>query len=153
MDRRRFLLGGLMLLAASGPALATERVDQIVQALRREGYTRIEISRTWLGRTRILASGGPGQREIVVQPATGEVLRDIESEEDDSGQGRGRGRGRGRGGDDNSGSGSDDSGDDDSDDSGGDDSGDDNSGHGGGDDSGGGNSGHGGGDDSGGDDD
>lgn len=130
-----------MLLAVSGPASATERVDQIVQALRREGYTRIEISRTWLGRTRILASGGSGQREIVVQPATGEVLRDIESEseseDDDSGQGRGRGRGRGRGGDDDSGSGSDDSGGDDSDDSGGDDSGDDNSGRGGGDDSGG----------------
>ena len=134
MNRRRFVTGALLMLVFTDPALATERVDQIVQSLRREGYTRIEIGRTWLGRTRIIATGGPGRREIVVQPATGEVLRDFESvddndDDDDSGQGRGRGRGRGgddddddNDDDDDDNSGSDDSDDDDSDDdSGGDD--------------------------------
>ena len=131
MNRRRFVTGALLMLVFTDPALATDRVDQIVQSLRREGYTRIEIGRTWLGRTRIIASGGPGRREIVVQPATGEVLRDFESVDDnndDDDSGRGRGRGRGRGGDDDDdddNSGSDDSDDDDSDDddSGGDDGG------------------------------
>lgn len=131
MNRRRFVTGALLMLVFTDPALATDRVDQIVQSLRREGYTRIEIGRTWLGRTRIIASGGPGRREIVVQPATGEVLRDFESVDDnndDDDSGRGRGRGRGRGGDDDDdddNSGSDDSDDDDSDD---DDSGDDSGG-------------------------
>lgn len=130
MNRRRFVTGALLMLVFTDPALATDRVDQIVQSLRREGYTRIEIGRTWLGRTRIIASGGPGRREIVVQPATGEVLRDFESVDDnndDDDSGRGRGRGRGRGGDDDDdddNSGSDDSDDDDSgDDSGGGDDG------------------------------
>lgn len=33
--------------------------------------------RTWLGRVRISANGDLGQREIILNPRTGEVLRDI----------------------------------------------------------------------------
>lgn len=109
MHRRVFLTAGLLALACGGPARASDRVDQIVLALQREGYARIEVGRTWLGRTRIVATGAQGTREIVVQPSTGEVLRDVQSRED-SGDG---GRGRGRGGDDDD----DDDSDDDSDDS------------------------------------
>lgn len=115
MNRRVFLTAGLLSLALAGPGMANDRVDQIVLALQGEGYSRIEIGRTWLGRTRIVATGEQGTREIVIQPSTGEVLRDVQSEDDSSG------RGRGRGGDDDADDDSDDD-DDDSDDSDDDDS-------------------------------
>ena len=145
MHRRQLLLA-LALLSIAGPALARPVADRIARELSRQGFTSIEISRTLLGRDRVVATGPDGRREVIVNPRTGEILRDLwtpgtgstggtllstPAEDDDN-----RGRGRGRGGDD--------SGDDGGDDKGGDDSGDD----GGGDDGGGDD----GGDDGGGDD-
>lgn len=133
--RRRQLLIGLALWPLAGPALARSVTDRVARDLARQGFTSIEVSRTLLGRDRVVATGPDGRREVIVNPRTGEILRDLwtpsdgsaagsglispRSDEDDGG--RGRGRGRGRGGDDG---GEDSSGDDKgSDDSGGDDSG------------------------------
>ncbi|MCE8539638.1 hypothetical protein KBY27_19435 [Ruegeria pomeroyi] len=149
MDRRSFITSGLALMCWGGALWAQTTTDTITRQLRAQGYTSVEVSRTLLGRARIVARRPGEQREIIVNPRTGEILRDYwqgnrvstggglldrspdtetETEADDGG-GRGRGRGRGRGGEDSSSdSGSD--GDD-----GGDDGGD-NSGHGGGDDGG-----------------
>lgn len=155
MDRRSFVISGLSLCLSAFPAWAQSASDAIARQLRAQGYTSVEVSKTLLGRARIVARRKGELREIIVNPRTGEILRDywqadrnasagglldLSSEDEtetEDGDGQGRGRGRGRGGEDTE-SGSD-----------GDDGGDDggNSGHGGGDD--GGNSGHGGGDDGG----
>lgn len=128
--RRRQLLLALALWSLAGPGLARSVTERVARDLSRQGFTSIEISRTLLGRDRVVATGPDGRREVIVNPRTGEILRDLWTpsdsasggsglittpEDEDDGSGRGRGRGRGRGGDD---SGGDDSG---GDDSGGDD--------------------------------
>ena len=143
----RFLIFLAIFLLMALPLRAQTVIDQIAAQLREQGYTRIEVSNTLLGRARIEAKSRDWEREIIVNPRTGEILRDyweargktaggampglLSSAANDGGKGRGRGgdddgqgRGRGRGGDD----GTDDKGDDgDSGDDGG------NSGKGGGD--------------------
>lgn len=64
-----------MVVATS--AHAEGYADSIVAQLRAQGFSEIETERTWLGRTKIVASGADGQREIVVNPNTGEILRDL----------------------------------------------------------------------------
>lgn len=133
MDRRRFLglcAAGIILAA---PACAAEDyVARIVGQLTAQGYDQITVSRTLLGRMRITAAGRRGSREIIVNPATGEILRDLQTGGSDTILGE-DGRGRGEGGKTGSGSGKgDDDDDDDDDDDGDDDDGDDNSGEGGG---------------------
>ncbi|MDZ4134877.1 MAG: hypothetical protein U1D06_04675 [Paracoccaceae bacterium] len=81
MDRRRFLwsaaaTGGVLLFGV-GPALAKTSSDQVVSALKRRGYSGIEVSRTWLGRTRIVGKRGKKTREVILNRSSGEVLRDI----------------------------------------------------------------------------
>jgi len=50
----------------------------IITELEAEGYSRIEVSRTLLGRTMLRATGaGKGMREVVIHPRTGEILRDV----------------------------------------------------------------------------
>ena len=112
MKRRDFVLG-VALLALAAPAQANGIVDALVAELRAAGYTRIEVGQTWLGRTRIVAEGARGEREIVVNPRTGEVLRDLRDDDDS-------GRGRGRGGDDDRDDDRDDDNDNDNDNDGGD---------------------------------
>lgn len=77
MIRRTFvsLVLGTAVLAA-GPAMA-DYTDQVKKQLRSQGFGRIEVSSTMLGRTRILASNKTGQREIILNPRTGEILRDM----------------------------------------------------------------------------
>ena len=58
-------------------AFAATAADQIVAQLRDQGFSQIEVERTWLGRTRILAQRGDASREIIFNPATGEILRDL----------------------------------------------------------------------------
>jgi len=99
MKRRDLLLGAAALVLA-GPAHANTLVDAIVAELRDRGYTTITLGQTWLGRTRIVAEGARGRREIVVNPRTGEVLRDYREDDDDDRDDDSSRRGRGRGGDD-----------------------------------------------------
>ncbi len=150
--RRRLLAVSLVLaLGVAGPALA-DYVDSVRNQLIEQGYRSISVSTTLLGRSKIVAQSKSGVREIILNPRTGEILRDQwtsaqtgagpsivgSGAADEDGEDK-DGKGHGRGGDDGGG-----------DDGGGDDGGGDD---GGGDDRGGGESGdgHGGGDGGGGD--
>lgn len=80
--KRRNLLTGLGVVTAlqlglAAVAFAATAADQIVAQLRGQGFAKIEIEQTWLGRTRILAQRGNGSREIILNPNTGEILRDL----------------------------------------------------------------------------
>lgn len=76
MQRRQILAGLLasVVLPAAVPAQTAE--DQVIDQLKRQGYRRITLGRTLLGRTRIVATGPRGRREIVLNPSTGAILRD-----------------------------------------------------------------------------
>jgi hypothetical protein len=50
--------------------------DDVVAALAGQGYEIVNVGRTWLGRLRVVAENGEIRREIVINPTTGEVLRD-----------------------------------------------------------------------------
>ncbi|WP_139188489.1 PepSY domain-containing protein [Aliiruegeria lutimaris] len=71
------LTASLVLLALGALPVAAESAQaRVVRELRALGYTEITGKETWLGRYRIVATA-PGQsREIVLNPYTGEVLRD-----------------------------------------------------------------------------
>ena len=93
---KRFLI--VILLLAAPPALAdADRVrDFVVRELREDGYSEIRITRTWLGRLRFVARNGDRRREIVVNPATGVILRDyIRWVRNSGSQGGGSGNGSG----------------------------------------------------------
>lgn len=77
MRRRVFLAALAGGMAAAGMAEARDRSDDIVRELKRKGYRVTEVSRTFLGRVRILATRDGGRREIIVNPVTGEILRDL----------------------------------------------------------------------------
>ena len=134
MKRRAFLRGAATLSVVAmlaTPALAADRAaESVMRQLRKLGYEDVGSARTLLGRTRITARRGSERREIVLDPRSGEILRDLstggvsvlgtsklgrESSRDDSASGSDDG-GDDRDDDD----GSDDSGGDDSDDDGGD---------------------------------
>lgn len=117
MKRRAFLSGLVAGVALAGPALAQGIVDDIVGQLRRQGFRSVVTERTLLGRVRIVASRSDGSREIIVNPRTGEILRDlwspksggkgkVEIIEENSGKGSGGSDHDDDDDDDNSGSGS-----------------------------------------------
>jgi hypothetical protein len=62
------------LLAA--PAFASDLVDTVLADLKAQGYANFQINKTWLGRTQIRATSPKMRREIVINPGTGEILRD-----------------------------------------------------------------------------
>lgn len=79
------LFGLVMLLTYPGVALADSFTDRITDQLRQQGYGEIVVTRTFLGRYRIVATTDRIEREIIVNPGTGEILRDyIEDKDDDS---------------------------------------------------------------------
>lgn len=139
MIRRRVLLVAAALLMASTTLARADEVDRIVRWLRGLGFDEIATSRSLLGRVQIRATGAIGTRELVVNPRTGEILRDVwldaegkivrgtpypdrVDENDDDGHG-GSNHGGDDGGDGSSGpGGGDDGGDDSSEDEGDDDS-------------------------------
>lgn len=77
------LATALVAVFALHPALAradgTALVQRVEQELRQQGFTAMSVSRTWLGRTRIEARSRTEHREIVINPYTGEILRDYTS--------------------------------------------------------------------------
>lgn len=106
MKRRMFLSLGVAGLTFGLPAFAQSFTDSVVSQLRNQGFGQISVERTLLGRTRVVAVGNGGQREIILNPRTGEILRDLWITgsggsgaaagggliDDDSGKGRDRGR-------------------------------------------------------------
>ncbi len=133
MNRRGFLVSAMASLLGGTAAHAKDYSKDILRQLKRNGYAVVSVSTTLLGRTRIRATKSGGEREIILNAATGEILRDVwvterndgksgslhdddddddeeddededEDEEDNSGSGGGSGGGgSGGGGDDDDG--------------------------------------------------
>jgi len=57
-------------------AVAQSAENAVVQQLSRQGYGDIRVGHTLLGRARITGERNGVSREIVVNPRTGEILRD-----------------------------------------------------------------------------
>ncbi len=76
MNRRHLLVFGLAAVVA-GPCFASGFQDEIVATLRAQGYDQITVEVTLLGRVKITAFKMSNQREIVINPRTGEILRDL----------------------------------------------------------------------------
>jgi len=66
----------------AGPAVADTLTDRLIAQLAEQGFSRFEVSRTWLGRVRIQAEGEGLSREVIVNPRTGEILRDLWTRDD-----------------------------------------------------------------------
>ena len=77
VKRRKFLVGLMCGLIAATPAAASDYVEDIVSQLRQQGFSDIVQESTLLGRIRIMATSDDGQREIILNPSTGEILRDL----------------------------------------------------------------------------
>lgn len=79
--KRRLFVFGLVTTAAmavtGGAALAASFSEDVVAQLVKLGFSDITAETTLLGRVRITAHRADGVREIVLNPRTGEVLRDI----------------------------------------------------------------------------
>jgi len=58
--------------------------DQVAAQLKRMGYAEVTVSRTLLGRMRIVGTSSRYRREIVLDPRNGEILRDLRSPLDGS---------------------------------------------------------------------
>ncbi len=80
MQRQNSVLRGLGFACLFGligtGVFAQALTDTLVAELRAQGFTKITLTRTWLGRILIIGMDEAGQREIVVNPNTGEILRD-----------------------------------------------------------------------------
>lgn len=66
-----------MAVLAAAPVLAETVVERIERELVQQGFTTIKSHRTWLGRVLIDATNATEKREIVVNPTSGEILRDF----------------------------------------------------------------------------
>ena len=90
----------LCLVLAAPPALADADAirDRIVAELQSDGFTQIRMNRTWLGRLRFVGDKPGARREIVVNPATGVILRDYLQLLLGNGNGGGSGPGASTGG-------------------------------------------------------
>ena len=86
MKRRHFISIVTAALVCAPTLLFADVGDAVVRQLRAQGYTSIEVSRTWLGRIQIEAKRSREEREIILNRKTGEILRDyshMESDDDD----------------------------------------------------------------------
>jgi hypothetical protein len=63
-------------VALAAPVAAQSIRDDVEAALVAQGYEIVNVGRTWLGRLRVVAENDEIRREIVINPSTGEVLRD-----------------------------------------------------------------------------
>lgn len=73
---RHFLVILVLTFSAVLPAGAVTIEERIAAELMSQGYEILESNRTWLGRLRIVAENDEIRREIVINPGTGEILRD-----------------------------------------------------------------------------
>ena len=73
---KRLLLAVALLAGMAQVGLARTLEQQLVSSLLKQGYVVLEQGYTFLGRLRIVAENAEYRREIVVNPGTGEILRD-----------------------------------------------------------------------------
>ena len=66
----------VLVLGLAAPARSDDLTDRIVKQLQGQGFDRITVSRTFLGRTRVEAESRTHHREIVINPVSGEIMRD-----------------------------------------------------------------------------
>jgi hypothetical protein len=76
MLKRLLFIIAIALAPAPALADAAGARDRIVTLLRDDGYSEIRISRTLIGRMRFVAKRPDAEREIVINPNTGVILRD-----------------------------------------------------------------------------
>ena len=77
MNRRSFVIVfGVGAIAASA-AFASPFEDVVVAQLKSQGYKAVTVERTLLGRIKIVGQINDGRREIIINPRTGEILRDL----------------------------------------------------------------------------
>lgn len=90
MKRRQIILGAALFVTVglvAGGAMAADPVAVTLRALEREGYRIVTTKRTLLGRMRIVATRHGLTREVVIDPRTGEVLRDLSRQPSERGDG------------------------------------------------------------------
>ena len=73
---RALILSALFVLCLATASDAQETVDRITQRLEQQGFAVVAVERTLLGRVMIRAENERATREVVLDPATGEILRD-----------------------------------------------------------------------------
>jgi hypothetical protein len=71
---RRLVLAGAVLAAG---AAAADPVEDITEEIRAQGFKIVRVQRTWLGRVRIIGQNASFRREVVIDPTTGEIRRDL----------------------------------------------------------------------------
>lgn len=77
MNRRVFLLTSVGAALCASSAFATVAPEeQVARSLRGDGFNIVSQRRTLLGRVRFVATRGSTEREVVVDPSSGEILRD-----------------------------------------------------------------------------
>ena len=81
MMRKLILIVGL-LFAVPAVAQSKSVQEQIIEQLAQQGFSEIEVARTFLGRIRIQAYSDTLVRELVFNPVTGEILRDYWQDRD-----------------------------------------------------------------------
>lgn len=77
MKRTPLHLATMLAVYLSASAAFADFEQDIVRQLQDMGFTQVEVTRTLLGRVRITATGADGTREIILNPNTGEILRDL----------------------------------------------------------------------------
>ena len=73
---KSLLLAMTIMAGLADAGLARTVEERLIAGLRDQGYVILEDGYTFLGRLRIVAESDRYHREIVVNPGTGEVLRD-----------------------------------------------------------------------------
>jgi hypothetical protein len=71
---RLLVMAAIGLSAGMAPA---DPVDDIIAEIRDQGFTITRVQRTWLGRVRIIGQNETSRREVVIDPTTGEIRRDL----------------------------------------------------------------------------
>jgi hypothetical protein len=77
MTRSSLIFAAALGIALAGPVQAQDYVGDITGQLRDLGFEQIQVRQTLLGRARIIARSAEGQREIILNPNNGEILRDF----------------------------------------------------------------------------
>jgi len=80
VDVSREVPSGVQIVVESARIADRQSVRNAVADLAAAGFTYVEIHRTFLGRARLVAYSATEVREVILNPTTGEVLRDLAQE-------------------------------------------------------------------------